>query len=659
MIYRFCAIALLTFTFAAELLAQDTVGDPIAVKDFSLPSADGTTIRLLDDQTEFQVVCFLGTECPLAKIYGPRLQEMADRFGKRVRFVGVNSNVQDSMDDIKSYAEIHKIQFPIVKDYDRLVALNMKATRTPEVIVIDQDKKICYRGRIDDQYQPGIVRAKPTRRELYDALQQLTSNKTVSTPVTQPAGCLIAMPKKNVTDSPTVTYCAQVSRVLQKHCIECHRSGEIGPFALDDYDEVVGWADMMVEVIDQNRMPPWHASSEHGEFVNARQMPETDKQLIRDWVDQGAPFGDASALPKPIHFQSGWRLPSEPDAIIEMNQEGFKVPADGIVEYQYFVVDPKFTEDQWVSAAQVIPGNAAVVHHCIAFIRPPDGADFRDFGVLAGYVPGQVGTELPAGYARRIPAGAKIVFQMHYTPTGKAEADRTKIGLVFADKESVTHEVMALVGIEQNFEIPPNRDGYTVKGDLGWRPADGELLSMAPHMHLRGKSFRVIAQRDSKDEVILDVPHYDFNWQHNYDLKSPIKLNSLKGVQFEATFDNSSDNPTNPEPNEYVTWGDQTWQEMAVIFFTVARPLAQPKQHNLSSVSSDEIRKAVETAVEQKRNQAREFAKAYIKRLDKNGDNQLSDHELPKSVKMFGYFDSNRDKVISEDEVAAQWLYRH
>ncbi len=270
------------------------------------------------------------------------------------------------------------------------------------------------------------------QHDLRDAIDQLLAGKTVSNPRTKAVGCLIALPR-SATSNSDITFCDQVIRILQKHCTECHRDGEIGPFALDDYDEVVGWADMSLEVIDQGRMPPWHASPEHGSFANARQMNDEDKETLRRWTEAGMPYGDAKSLPPEPKYVQGWRLPRTPDAVFEMGNKPFSVPAEGTVEYQYFVVDPGFTEDKWIHGAQVIPGDASVVHHCIVFTRPPDGSDFRDIGFLTAYVPGQKQGELPQGYAQRVPAGSRFVFQMHYTPNGQPAQDKTRLGLVFSE----------------------------------------------------------------------------------------------------------------------------------------------------------------------------------------------------------------------------------
>jgi peroxiredoxin len=630
------------------------------VADFSLPTPAGPPITLSDDPTaKLHVLCFLGTECPLARLYGRRLNEMAERYHDRgVRFVGINSNIQDSLEEIRAYAAAHGVGFPLAKDPDRRVALQVGATRTPEVFVIDAQREVRYQGRIDNQYEPGITRAEASSHELRDAIEQLLAGRKVAVPRTEAVGCLIALPKAAEVGggAEEVTFCGEISRILNRHCVECHRAGEIGPFALQDYDEVVGWGDMMLEVIDQGRMPPWHASAAHGKFANAREMPASDVEKLRSWVAQGMPYGDAGQLPEPPERVRGWQLPEAPQAEFAMSDEPFEVPADGTVEYQYFVVDPHFSEDRWVRAVQVVPGNAAVVHHAIAFIRPPDGASFRDIGLLAAYVPGQRVMDLPPGYAQRIPAGSRIVFQMHYTPTGIVEHDLSRIGMVFTDRSEVTHEVYTVGGIQQDFEIPPSASAHEVRGSVGRYPAAGTLLSVSPHMHLRGKSFQLIAERAAGEETLLDVPHYDFNWQHNYQWLAPIDLSQVRQLRFVATFDNSAANPTNPNPHEYVTWGDQTWQEMAVAFLAVARPIEAASPSQPPPAKSAEGKQASD----EWQREAAAFADRYLERFDKDQDGFLSRHEVPDSVRMFGFrrFDHNGDRLLSHDEIAAESLER-
>ncbi len=469
---RFLLFSLLAFTgFAVPQVARaaeaspaaDTAGSPRA---FSLAAPDGSQHDVTPGQSELTVVCFLGTECPLARLYAGRLSALSEQFADRdVRFIGVNSNQQDSADDVASYAENYGLRFPIVKDPGNVVADAYDALRTPTVFVLDRALNVRYQGRIDDQFLPGIARPAVEREDLRLAIEELLDRQPVRVPHTEAVGCLIGRIKQPVTDSG-VTYSNQVARVLQRNCVECHREGQIGPFALTDYDEVVGWADMMLEVIEDGRMPPWHATADHAEIANARFMSEEDKQTLRDWVAAGAPEGDSTELPPPVDFVTGWNLPREPDLVVEMGQRPFTVPADGTVEYQYFVVDPGFETDRWVTAAQVIPGNRSVVHHAIAFIRPPDGTRFRGLGWLAAYVPGQRTLPYAADRGRRIPAGSKLVFQMHYTPTGTEQSDVTKIGLLFGDDSEITHEVFTVVGIDQDFEIPPFAGAVSVAGHV-------------------------------------------------------------------------------------------------------------------------------------------------------------------------------------------------
>ncbi|MCO6456688.1 MAG: redoxin domain-containing protein, partial [Pirellulaceae bacterium] len=245
------------------------------------------------------VVCFLGTECPLARLYGPRLQRLQEEFAPHgVRFVGVNSNWQDSPAEIRKYADDLQLSLPIVKDVRQVLARKLGATRTPEVFVLDETDRIRYQGRIDDQYEPGVARAEPARHELRDALQALVAGRQVPVARTQAAGCLITRldrapaagarqadtPNADETqtgNSPAaVTFTRDVAPILQQHCVECHRPGEIGPFALTDYDQVVGWAEMILEVVEQNRMPPWHADPRYGKFVGARQLPAKARAML-------------------------------------------------------------------------------------------------------------------------------------------------------------------------------------------------------------------------------------------------------------------------------------------------------------------------------------------------------------------------------------------
>ena len=624
---------------------------------FELSTSDGQRVELQPGVARATAVVFLGTQCPMARGYASQLNELhRELLPQGGRVVGIMSNRQDSADDIARYAAELRIEFPLVHDVGNLLADRYGATRTPEAFLLDENLNLRYRGRIDDQLSPGVTRSAATRHDLQIAVREVLAGKPVSIPATTALGCLIgrvASESPPATAPGEITYSNQVARILQQHCTECHRSGEIGPFAMDSFEEVVGWAETMLETIDQGRMPPWHADPRYGDFANQRQMPEADKQTLRDWVAAGMPRGSDDRLPVEPPRIAGWDLPQPPDLVVDMRSRPFVVPKEGVVEYQYFVADPGLTEDTWVSAAQVIPGSAAVVHHAIVFVRPPDGSEFRGIGWLAGYVPGQRTHAFPPGRARKIPAGSKLVFQMHYTPNGAEQADVTRVGLVFAEADQVSHEVFTLMAINQEFEIPPGAAEHVVQAQTGRLPSGSELLAITPHMHVRGKAFRVLAG-DAAGETLLHVPRYDFNWQHTYQLAKPLPLDDISHFTCQATFDNSADNPFNPDPGETVSWGDQTWEEMAVAFFEVSRPLGrEPGATAGQSPDASETPGETSAAASVRRAKIEAYIERVFEALDANGDGVIKKAEADIVVRHmhFELWDLNRDNLATLDEV--------
>jgi peroxiredoxin len=613
--------------------------------DWKAKSIDGREISLAQPD-RLTVIFFVGVECPVARHYAARLQSLSQLFAEQpVSFIGVDSNLQDAASEVEKLVQELKLSYPLVHDADQRIAKLLDAKRTGEVVVVGcgepkslsgQGGQIRYRGRIDDQVSPGIRRSAPTTNELREVIEQWLATKTFSVPNTEPVGCLLTYSKTSEGSADpsqaSVTFCKDVAPILFQHCIECHRPGEIGPFDVSNYHETRGWAEMMVETIEQGRMPPWHANPNHGSFKNARHVSTEIAKPIRAWIEAGTPYGDEAQLPKIPERIEGWRLPKEPDLVVEMSDIPYKIPANGTVDYQYFVVDPKLQEDKWVSSAQVIPGSAAVVHHAIVFIRPPDGVDFRGIGWLTAYVPGQRAMEFPSGFARRIPAGSKFVFQMHYTPNGVETIDRSKIGMNFLDASEVTDEVFTLVGIDQEFEIPPGEANHRVDGKVPYLPKDGTLLAVMPHMHLRGKSFELRAKSIDGEaqpaNLLLDVPRYDFNWQHTYELQTPLAFQNIDQLEFTAVFDNSTGNPFNPNPKEYVMWGDQTWEEMAVCFFEVSKPYKRDSNALADAASPKRIAS------------------------DNSSAPQASEDDATKklALKLLAKFDTNRDQCISQDE---------
>jgi peroxiredoxin len=543
------------------------------IGDFTLNDALGAK-RSLSEWTSSKaiVVVFLGAECPLSKLYGKRLGDLdRELAGQGVQFVGINANQQDTLQELAAYGRKHHIDFPLLKDAGARVADQFGATRTPEAFVLDGQRVIRYHGRIDDQYGVGSARSKATHSELRAAVDSLLAGEPVATPTTKFVGCLIGRREPSPSDGE-VTYARDIAPILHKHCVSCHRPGEIAPFALTEYADVAAWADTMLEVIDDGRMPPWHADPAHGEFYNDARLPDEAKARFRQWVKAGVPEGNPADAPPLPEFSDAWGLPAEP-TVYRMPQ-AYHVPATGVVPYQYFVLDPHFTEDKWVYAAQARPGNREVVHHVILFYLPPGQLTWRPqdplFNAVAAFAPGMPAIVGLESYAARIPAGSKLVFQVHYTPNGAATTDQSEAALCFADPANVEKEVRITAGFNFRFLIPPGTPDYKVTQQFAIQ-RDSLLYTLTPHMHYRGKSFKFTARYpDGGEEILLNVPRYDFNWQNVYLLKEPKSLPAGTIIDLEAHYDNSADNPLNPDPTQAVHWGDQTWEEMMLGSLTVS-----------------------------------------------------------------------------------------
>jgi len=524
------------------------------------------------------VVVFLGTQCPLAKLYTPRIEELSTKYAKSgMRFVAVDPNVQDSLAEMGAHARKHQLTIPFIKDPDQSLADLLGATRTPEVCVLDTNAQLRYRGRIDDQFGIGYAKEKGTASELIDAIEAILSGREVPTALTAAPGCLIGRVHHKKSDAATgvpITYAEHVAPVLQAHCVSCHREGDIGPMDLSTYEDAAAWADMIVEVTQNRTMPPWHATQDHAKFANDRTLGEKELSILEQWAAGGTESGDLQKVAKPIAATSGWLLSKEPDLVIPMSEEAYRVPKEGTINYQYFRADVGNDKDLWVRGLEILPGARDVVHHVLVFVAPK-GARKRDLGgartFFAGYVPGTRAELMPSGYAKRIPANSELVFQVHYTPNGTATEDLSKLGLLFTDEQSVTHEVITTSAVNLRFSIPPGAANHAVTATLPEKLPECELLSFSPHMHVRGKSFKyTIVYPGKRREVVLDIPHYDFNWQTEYRLASPIQVPAGTRMRCDATFDNSDGNLNNPDSKAWVSWGDQTYEEMMIGYFHYA-----------------------------------------------------------------------------------------
>ena len=368
-----------------------------------------------------------------------------------------------------------------------------------------------------------------------------------------------------------VTFSKDVAPILQKNCQTCHRPGEAAPMSFLTYEQVRPWAKAIRVAVLKRQMPPWHADPHYGTWRNDRSLSQSDIDTVVAWVNSGAPQGDPRDLPPPAQFEDGWRI-GKPDVEIGMAKP-FAVPSTGVMDYQHFTVPTHFAEDRWVQVAEIRPGNRAVVHHVIAFVRPPhSNPNSEPVEYLAGYAPGAVPLELQPGRAKLIAAGSDIVFELHYTPNGTAATDQTKIGLIFS-KEKPKERVYTVVLNAYHFAVPPGDSNYQVQTDLEFG-TDVKLLSLMPHMHFRGKDFEMnLISPDGKSQTLLNVPHYNFAWQTMYYPTEEIPASKGSKIHLTGHFDNSVNNIYNPNPSETVRWGEQTFHEMFGDITDVAVPV--------------------------------------------------------------------------------------
>lgn len=531
------------------------------------------------------VLAYTGVGCPISGKYAPRLQSLAERYAAEgVRFLAVNANPQDSIQAVAEEARELGLRLPVVKDVRQELTRLLGARTTTEAFVFDGAGALVYRGAVDDQYALGAAKPAPTAHLLTDALDAAMAGAVAPVAEANAPGCKLTLLDEDELPG-AITWSKDIAKIVQNNCESCHRTGQVGPFTLQSYEKVKGWSAMISDVVSEGRMPPWNASPDYrGHFANERRLRDADKAKLLRWIEDGMPRGNPAEDPEPAVWPEGWSI-GTPEVVFEMErwfegldvegtplpEEGYEVPREGTVEYKHFAVQTNFDEDRWIRALEIQPGAADVVHHVLVLCDDPaapraerrEALEFRSF--LAGYAPGDMPSVYPEGYAKKLPAGATLIFQLHYTPNGKQRFDRSRIGLSFWDEppffEVVTDSVM-----NEDFRIPPGAENFRVEAELEIEEDTGVLV-LLPHMHTRGRDFRFIAHYpDGSSEDLLEVT-YDFNWQESYLLRDPLFLPGGTRLQCIGHFDNSASNPNNPDPEAWVEFGEQTWDEMFIGFF--------------------------------------------------------------------------------------------
>jgi thiol-disulfide isomerase/thioredoxin len=623
---------------AAEMLPQGETFKTLSGKSIELPAYQGDKVL---------VVAITNTTCPLCKKYAPRLAEIEDAYADRsVAFLFVNPATLDVQKDATDMVKSHGFEGEYALDPHSHLITKLNAKTTTEVFVYSKLGELTYRGAVDDQYGVGKARTAPTVNYLRDALDATLKGTKPALTMTEAPGCLLAHATAPMTteiaktEPADVTYFGEIAHILQQKCNDCHRAGGVAPFSLTSINDVLEHKGMIEYVLNEGIMPPWFADPEKSalKFRNDMSLSANQKTQLLAWLKSNHPMGDPKQAPQPKTFHEGWNI-GEPDLIVEL-PDAIDVKAQGTMGYQHVIIDPKVTEDKWIESVEIRPTDPSVVHHVLVFNLDKDkiprrGGGTEEEGFFAAYVPGNTYQTFPDGLSQKLAANSKFLFQMHYTPNGKATSDRTKLGIKF--KKTLPEHNVRVTGIANTrISIPPNTAGHKQTA-IQTIPRDVQLLSLMPHMHLRGQAFRYEAIFPDQSRVtLLEIPRYDFNWQIDYKLKEPFSLPKGSQLELTAWYDNSSQNVSNPDPDKQVKWGPQTYDEMLVGYVSYYNEGEDP----LNETSNPE------EAAQDKR----ELVSKALKRFDKNRDGKITRDEAARGGKLFDRLDADKNGEIDMDE---------
>ncbi len=527
------------------------------------PNERVDNFRLLDHQDSSQELYYFAdapaivlmshsTQCASANDAFDEFSRLQKQYSPSgAEFMLINST--DARDAIRAHAAANAISAPVLMDAAQLIGESLVLDTAGEMLVVNpRDWSLVYRGDTAAGAQ---------------ALEQLMAGKPVTQNSTDAKGCEVYFPGiERRAQHAQISYSKTIAPLLQEKCVTCHRQGGIGPWAMTDYSMIQGFSLMIREVIRTQRMPPWHADPHYGEFSNDRSLSADEAATLVHWIDAGAPRGDGpDPLAQDTQHYPVWAL-GEPDVIIEIPAE--HVPATGVVDYRYKMVENPLNEDVWVRATEIIPGDRSVLHHVITRYGqietegPRAGRiSRRGGGGLGGYVPGAVADVMPADTGTLLPADATFEFQMHYTTVGRATTDVSRMGIYLYDKPP-KHKMEGLIFANPRIRIPPGAANHSEVMERVIAK-DVLLYSMLPHAHYRGKASEFVAHYpDGRIEKLVSVPRYDFNWQTSYELKTPKVIPAGTKIVHRTWWDNSARNPANPDPTREVPWGRQSWDEM-------------------------------------------------------------------------------------------------
>ena len=564
--------------------------------------------EFFDKDTRAVVFFFTSQYCPVAQQYVPRLNELHAQYQEQgIQLVAVYSNSRVNIMSMAKHAHDSDIHFPAMLDYEHRLADLLGVKITPEAIVLDANLVKRFQGPVDNQFTKRGRMPKASKHYLTDALNAILQDQPVPQPYVLASGCRMERQTRPFPERE-ITYHRDVAPIMQRRCQSCHREGQVGPFELVTFDDVYFSANTIAEVIQERRMPPWHAylNPKFGKLKHDARLSEDEINTVLAWVAAGCKEGSPEDAPEPISWPDPdeWAI-GEPDLVYQM-AEPFPVPKTGILDYQFFRVKLDFPEDRWLSAIEVRPGNREVVHHIALHLVP---AGDKDYSGLAGmielygidnaqtrfigdYVPGDPyrAKVYPSHQAMRIPRHTDLIYELHYTPNNReATTDQSLAAMRWATK-APQEEVSSSVFRKPlgRFSIPPRVHHFRME-DSYYFEQDVVLDAIRAHFHLRGKSYRLeLVDRDESTgrivnrETLLTIPVWDLDWQRTYELDQPLTIAAGTELRATAHFDNSKWNPNNPDPDTTVAWGQQTEDEMFNSRFVVRRP------HEVRMVDTEE-----------------------------------------------------------------------
>ncbi len=546
----------------------------------------GSPVHIVSDDMKATAIVVLGTECPIANKSIAKLNYLNRSFKKgnwKAGLAGVLSDPRVGRAEAQAWAAERGVEFPVIFDATGDLALALQPTKTPEAFVIDASGSIVYRGRIDNAVtQLGKEKHDATSYDLAAAVTDVLHDRPVKVPNTPSIGCIFESWDRPRAEISPVTFARDIAPIIYSNCTICHRPGEAAPFPLLTYDDVSKRARMIAAVTESRYMPPWKPKADFGHFVHERRLTSREIDLIQQWAQAGGPMGEASDAPPPPQFASGWRL-GEPDIVLKMS-DSFPIPAAGRDIYRAFVLPLDLKQDAYVAGIEFRPGAATVVHHAIFYLdrngvgKTRDAADplpgyasfggpgFLPTGSLGGWAPGSQPHRLPEGTGRFVAKGSDVVMQIHYHPDGVARNDQSTLA-IYLQKTPVQRQVATIPLVNREIDIPAGEANYIRTARFAL-PIDTTIIGVTPHMHLVGREMVVTAALPDGNIVpLVHIDDWDFKWQEQYRFAKPISLPAGTVLQLSARFDNSADNPNNPNsPPRRVRRGEQTTDEMCMAF---------------------------------------------------------------------------------------------